>query len=105
MFGMEGDSNKNEDFQRKIQELSLLIEACDRREKELLEELRVTPEQLTAFVKDKANFTEKNWEELQEERQKWDSTLERDLQNILNPKQTKQAYAERDINPQWLYVK
>ena len=105
MFEDENLDNKFEQLERKIQELTLRIEACDRQEQELFNELEMTPEQLTAFVQNKENFTEKNWDKIQKQRQERDENLDRDLKNIRNPRKSKQAFEERNINPQWIYVK
>lgn len=94
-----------EDKNKKIQELSIRNESLDRETRKLLEELKVTPEQLTAFVSKKENFTENNWQELQKEKDKLDRKLETEISSIRNPNAVKKAYKSRKVDPRWLFVR
>ena len=93
---------KNE---QKIKGLSIQIETIDREAAELLNELDVTPEQLTQFVKNSENFSKKNWEELQRQRKLLNEKLQRDLDNINNPKKTKDTYKKFRVPPNWIPVR
>jgi len=99
---LENHIEKNE---RAIEELSIRIEALDRAAAALFEELQVTPEQITAFLGKQENFTESNWVDLQQMRQKQEEKLMRELLNISNPKKTKKTFNERRIPQHWLYVR
>lgn len=97
--------NKQQDLQKKIEELTIRQEALNREVAKLLKELEVRPEQLTTFVSNKDNFTEENWQQLQEARKKLDEKLSRDLNSIRNPKETKKTYQERHVDRHWLFVR
>lgn len=98
----EEKAQKNE---RKIEELSIRIDAIDREIHNLLHELNVTPEQLSQFVNTERNFTEENWMQLQEEQKKMQEKLQVELEYIRNPQQMKKRYAERSIGNHWLFVR
>lgn len=98
--------NKIADTERKINEMLLRTEQLDREIKELLAELQVTPQQLTALVSSKEHFTDKNWEQLLEQRQKLDEKLQQDLAQIRNPKLQKQKLQSlKDISSTWIAVR
>ncbi len=99
---IEDKINKNEN---QIKKLSVQLENLTREENELLEELKVTPEQLSQFVKNKENFTEKNWNELNQQREELDAKMLREIGNIRNPKKASEALKELRIDNSWLYVK
>lgn len=88
-----------------IQELSIRLDSLNNQIKELLTELNVSPEQLTAFVEKKENFTEENWSSLAQQRQLLDEKLQRELANIRNPLKAKKTYSERKIEQHWLFVR
>jgi len=94
-----------EDKNKKIKELAIRNENLDRETKAFLNELKVTPDQLTTFIEDKDNFTEENWKELHKERNKLDEKLQTEIKSIRNPLDVKKAYSERKIDTHWLFVK
>lgn len=89
----------------KIQALQLQLENLDRQMEELLGELRVSPEQLSAFISKKENFTEENWAELVSQKKRLDDKLQRELDNIRNPLKTKRNYKSLHVQRHWLHVK
>lgn len=88
-----------------IEELSIRIATLDRDVKSLLDELNVTPNQLTVFLNDENNFTEANWNTLLQERKALDDKLLRALVNVTNPIKAKKTYADRHVQPHWLFVR
>lgn len=88
-----------------IEELSIKIEALDRNVNALFNEMQVSPEQLAAFVGNKDNFTEEGWNALLKHRKDLDEKLMRELLNVRNPKNIKKAYAERNVQTHWLFVR
>lgn len=94
-----------EDKNIKIKELSIRNENLDREAIAFLEELKVTPEQLTIFIEDEENFTGENWKELQKERDKLEQKLQTEIRSMRNPLEVKKAYSERKIDNHWLFVK
>lgn len=99
---LEGHIQKNE---KAIQELSIRIEALNNDIDELLNELKVKPAQLTAFIENKANFSDENWEALQAQRKTLDEKLLRELVNISNPKKTRESFKQMNVQPHWLFVR
>lgn len=99
---LEAHLQKNE---KAIQELSIRIEALNKDIDELLNELQVTPDQLTMFIENKDNFSEENWSSLQAQRKTLDEKLLRELLNISNPKKTKETFKQLNVQPHWLFVR
>lgn len=94
-----------DDKNKKIQELAIRNESLDRETNKFLEELKVTAEQLSAFIENKDNFSEKNWQELQKEKEKLDRKLEAEISSITNPKEVKKTYKSRNVDHRWLFVR
>ena len=88
-----------------MQELLIRMDVLDREVKGLMNELNVTPEQLTKYIENSDNFTPENWEELQQQRKSLDEKLKRDLENVRDPSKTKKRQADRNVAPHWLFVK
>jgi len=105
MFKEDNLDEKIEKNDSKIKEISIQIQNLNREEKALLDELKVTPEQLSTFIENKENFSEKNWDEIQSQKKKLDQKLLLELANIRNPSKTKKAFKERNIDNNWLFVK
>lgn len=105
MFFLESLETKIKKNEQKAEALFQEILTLYQQEKIFLDELKVTPEQLTTFISAKENFTEQNWETLNFEKQKLDQKLQTELNNIRNPKKTKKAYSEKKIEGHWLYIK
>lgn len=101
-LNLEQGTKKNEAL---LKQLLIRVDSLDREIKMLLDELKVTPEQVSTYLSNKDNFTTENWEELQKERKANDEKLKRDLDNIRNPSKTKKAMADRHVAPHWLFVK
>jgi|ERR1700733_5959096 hypothetical protein len=105
---MFSDQNLDQQIQQrtsKIKALEIQIEQLDLQTDALLSELKVTPEQLTAFISKKEHFTEENWEELVKQKQTLDNKLSTELANIRNPKKTKRNYSSLHVSRHWLHVK
>jgi len=106
MFTQE--KNLEEKIQKnelKINELSIKLDAIDREVNELLNELNVSPEQLTQFVHTEQNFSKEDWIHLQEEQQKMHTKLQIELDGIRNPKEMQKRYSERVVQNHWLFVR
>jgi hypothetical protein len=104
--------SSEEDLERHIQknalaidELVIRIETLNRQANDLLEELKVSPEQLSAFIEKKDYFTEENWKTIEQQRKALDERLLRELANIRNPAKTKKTLAERHVPAHWLFVR
>lgn len=102
-LNLEQGIKKNETL---LKQLLIRVDSLDREIKMLIDELKVTPEQVSTYLSNPDNFTTENWEELQNERKALDEKLKRDLENIRNPSKTKKAMSDRShVAPHWLYVK
>lgn len=92
--------------ERKLKEAMIHTESLDRQVKELLKELKVTPQQLTIFVNNKEHFTEKNWQELLALRAQLDERLRCQLAQVRNPKDAKEKRAGlQGIQRNWICVR
>lgn len=105
MFENHNIEQQIEKNENKIRLAELQIESLDKEIAQFISELKVTPQKLSVFIENQNNFTPANWDTLQQERKTLDEKLSRNLKNIRNPLQAKKAYAERKIDPRWLFVK
>lgn len=89
-----------------MQELMIRIDSLDREVKTLMDELNITPDQVSQFVASSANFSSEQWAELHNQRKALDDKLARDLSNIKNPKKTQQALqSQQHVTRNWIFVK
>ncbi|HEV8052507.1 MAG TPA: hypothetical protein VGP47_08430 [Parachlamydiaceae bacterium] len=105
---MKSDSQLEAQIQKNelaLQELAIRAEALDRDVDGLLSQLNVSPEQLTTFIENKDNFSEENWNSLQELRKALDEKLLRELLNVSNPKKTRDSFKKMNPQPHWLFVR
>lgn len=91
--------------EKKITELEIRNHKLDRDTLDLLKELKVTPEQLSLFLKESENFTKLDWEKMQNEREKIDQKLQTELKSFRNPLKSQKTQQERNINNHWLFVR
>jgi len=97
---------KIENQEKKIKELIIRSETLEREFNQFLAEMKVTREQIRTFIETKDFFTEEDWEEIQKQQKALEQKLLVELKNIANPNKTKASLAEqKDVKPQWLYVK
>lgn len=88
-----------------IQELAIQIDSVASQVDAFLTELNITAEQISAFIENKDNFTEENWNTLLQQKQELEAKLKRELANIKNPLKTKKTYSERNVQQHWLFVR
>lgn len=105
MFGENSPEKTIDKQNKKAKELAIRIETLDQQENELLKELKVTAQQLSAFITDSKNFSEKNWQELKQVREKLDRKLSTELENITDPLKTQKAFKERKVDNHWIFVR
>lgn len=91
--------------EKRVQEIVIRMENLDRELDELFVDLKVTPEQLDTFISDKNNFTDENWEQLQNLRKVLEEKLQRELDNIRDPLKIKQTYSDRNVGRHWIFVR
>jgi len=102
---MFAELNKEKSREKQIKELTIRMDNLDREVDKLLKDLDVTSEQLTSYVQNQENFTQENWQQLQEHKKQLIEKLDRELDNVQDPLQTKKAYTERQVGNNWLFVR
>lgn len=91
---------------RSLQELIIRIDVLEKEIQHLLDELNVTPEQVSEFIADKSNFTSENWDELNKQRRELEQKLSKEKNNISDPLKAKKTHSElAQVAPHWLFVK
>lgn len=105
MLGARNHEDHISQNEKKINELSLQIEALDRKVEELLNEFKIDCEAILKFNENKDNFSDEEWEELQHERDQLRLRLLKELQGIKNPTETEKKYKERNVQPHWLFIR
>lgn len=96
---------KTESNNKKLKEICLRIEKLDQDMEQLFKEQGINPIEVAEFLDKKENFTEKEWNEIQEARRILDKELKVNLKNIRDPRKAKKAYNDRYVQPHWLYVR
>lgn len=91
---------KNE---KKEKELLLKNEAIDREVKALFPNDIL--DKAANFTLNKENFTDEEWNKLDEERKKLDLQLRREIDNIVSPQEKERKQRERNVSPNWLFVR
>lgn len=97
--------NQIQQSDSKIQAIEIQLHQMEREVNELFDLMEITPEQLTAFIDNKENFTEDHWSEIHEQRKQLDERLNRAQNNIRNPLKTKRSYNNLHVGRHWLFVK
>lgn len=106
LFNTDGSlDQKLQQQDRKIQEAEMRIANLDEEVEDLLESLKVSPKQLTAFLENRENFSEANWLEVSKQKKQFDEKLKRDLDHVRNPIKSKRAYSSLHVQRHWLHVK
>lgn len=91
-------------FHKKLAELEILNQSLDREVDTMLQELKVTPAQLSAFLEKKEHFTDENWTMLELQRKNLDEKLERNLSNIPDSTKLKKTLTELRAAASWVRV-
>ena len=105
MLEIHGIDENIEKIQKKIKELEIRNNKLDRDSIDLLTELKVSAEQLSQFIEDKENFSEKNWDQLQNQKKEIEQKLDTELNSVRNPLKSKETQKERNIDHRWLYIR
>ncbi|MEX1012348.1 MAG: hypothetical protein WD595_02865 [Waddliaceae bacterium] len=81
--------------EKKIKELEIECETLSRDQKLLFEGFDITEEQLSAYLKNPENFTFEEQALLQEEKEKLDAKLKRNLDSIKDPRKCDRERLEK----------
>ena len=91
--------------QKETIELEIRHDQLNRDSTDLLNELEMTPDQLTQFIENKENFTEENWEQIQQKKLEIEQQLATDLSFIKNARQSQKSRQADNIAPHWFFVR
>lgn len=108
MFGLETQETSEKKRDRALMELMLQHEKLHRDIESLFEELKVSPEQLTAYIENPKNFPGKTWDRLQEEKQKLKDSFERKIADLRKKSPPSPKKDPRDpVSPanHWIFVR
>lgn len=89
----------------RIQEIEIEFENLDQFTKDLLKEFDIKFEQIQKFTAEKSNFTDVNWDQLQQQRKLMEDNIQQQLSQIKDIRKIKKAYADRRIEPHWVFVR
>ncbi len=102
----EKRANELKIMQQTINELQILSENLNRNYQNVLQELQISQEEFTLFVTNPNNFTEKEWKEMHQAEEEMKQLITAQLTEVVNPKATKQKYAQRSqIKNNWIFVR
>lgn len=104
-MSIEDLENKITLQEKKISEIEIKNERMEEEIESFYEEFEVNQQNLSLFISQKENFSDGSWEILQAEKQKAESKLARDLENIANPFRLKKVYKQRKVETHWLFVR
>jgi len=90
---------------KKIKEICIQTEKLDKDIKNYFKENDINPVEVALYLENKENFTDEEWEFIQETRKKLDENLNLNLANIKDPRKAKKSYNDRLVAPHWLYVR
>jgi len=97
---------KFENMQQKINELLILSENLNNNYQKILEQLDLSDQQLTSFVENPENFSEKEWEDLEAEKKKMQEMLDLQMSHLQDPKKVQKKYSQRKrVKSNWLFVR
>ncbi|MEC7838532.1 MAG: hypothetical protein VX777_00680 [Chlamydiota bacterium] len=104
----ESQQDKMRSLDKKIREITILMEKIDRDIETFFFENNINPievaERLSKLSKQE-NVTEEEWENYQEARRIVSEELKIDIETIENPEKAKKSYNDRFVQPHWLYVR
>ena len=84
-----------------VQEYQTLNQAIDA----FFKEWDVTEETIARFNQIKEQFTQDAWDTLNKERERLEAKAKKELDQVRDPLEMAKRYRERNIPPQWLFVR
>jgi hypothetical protein len=106
MLYKESISDKILRTERKMKELSIQMEKIKNDYQQLLEELSLTPQQISHHINNPENFSPPIWEKIQKEKAHLDEKLNLELSQIKDPLKNEKGYLEQaTIKQHWLFVR
>lgn len=90
---------------KKIKEICIQTEKLETDIKNYFNENNINPIEVALYLENKENFSDDEWEFIQETRKKLDEKLNLNLSNIKDPVKAKKSYNDRLVQPNWLFVR
>ena len=99
------NQTNQESFKRQLREIERENEAFAREKAKLFDSLNLTPDEVHRALKNRSQYSERDWEKLELLKKEMEDQLRRDLDNIRNPEKTKKAYESRNLPPWALFCR
>lgn len=96
---------KSKSLERKIKDICHEVEKLDKDILHFFADRGINPIEVSEYIENKENFSDHEWDEMQQVRAKLDEKLSLDLKNIRDPRKAKQAYNDRHVRPHWIFVR
>jgi len=90
---------------KKIKEICIQTEKLNSDIKNYFNENNINPVEVALYLENKENFSDEEWEYIQDTRKKLDERLNLNLANIKDPRKAKKSYNDRLVQPNWLFVR
>jgi len=81
------------------------IEHLHQETQKLFSDLNISPEQFSSYIENPDNFTQAEWDRLQDHKNKLDQKLDLSTDHTTDPSKTKKAFADLNMSRNWLFVR
>ncbi len=105
MFNLLSEDQAYENLEKRVHELEIENDALNLKVSKLMQELSLRPEQLTKYLNDPVNFTEKNWQEIQDLKKQYSEKLLTDLLNISKRRKSTTRKRSDAPQPHWVMMR
>jgi hypothetical protein len=96
---------KSKSLEKKIKDTCSEVDKLNKDILHFLADRGINPIEVSEYLGNRGNFSDKEWEELQEVKTILEERLSRDLKNIRDPRKVKEAYNDRQVRPHWIFVR
>lgn len=105
MFFQSSDEQKLQTNEKKLKELGIQLEKLSSDIDELYDSQKINAESLDSHYNNAENFSQEEWDLLQQLLQHHHKKIESIEKKVVDPRETEKKYAERSVNPSWLFVR
>lgn len=105
MFNLISQDQNDDKLQKRITELTIEHEALNLKVAKIMEELELKPEQVTQYLANPENFSEKNWTQIQEIKNEQSQKLMNDLLILSKNPRKKKSLSKEPPKPHWVMMK
>ena len=92
-------------LERRLKEIENQHDMIDIQKHEVSVALGVSLDQLAEYSKNRDNFTDEQWERLENMRKSNEERLKKEMENRSNPKKTEARRRSLNIGQNWLFVR